>query len=106
MRIDIHDTHVHWPKSSYPRTMTHAVTITLSVTFLAFIAEEATCQLLANLHRRRVPEWAWKAASVDQLFWGFLGTNIYVPFSDLYYLVNVRSRLDRAEQSETRSPSP
>lgn len=84
--------------------MTHAVTITLAVMLLAFIAEEATCQLVANLHRRRVPEWAWKAASVDRLFWGFLGINIYVPFSDLYYLVKVRGRLDRAEQTETRSP--
>lgn len=86
--------------------MTHAVTVTLSVMFLAFVVEEVICRLVADHHRRCVPEWAWRAAGVDRLFWGFLGINIYVPLSDLYYLVKVRGRLDRAERSQTLSPSP
>lgn len=81
--------------------MTHAVTVALSVMFIAFVVEEASCRLMADHHRRRVPEWAWRVAGVDRLFWGFLGVNIYIPFSDLYYLAKVRGRLDRAQELRT-----
>lgn len=101
-QIGTDDTHLRSPDSSYPWTMTDATIVTLSVMFLAFVVEEATCRLVADLHRRRVPEWAWKAAGVDRLFWGFLGINIYVPLSDFYYLVKVRGRLDRAQEPQTR----
>lgn len=83
----------------------HVVAIILSAVFLAFLFEEAICKLAADLHRRRVPETAWEAAGVDRLFWGFLGINIYVPFSDLYYLVKVRDRLDRAGESQRPTPT-
>jgi hypothetical protein len=84
--------------------MSDALRALATVAFFALFAEVAVCGTWANLHRRRVPEGAWHAAGVDRFFWGFLGVNLYVPFSDLYYLLRIRGRLDQA-MKELANPS-
>jgi hypothetical protein len=76
--------------------MSDALRVLATVAFFPLFAEVAVCGTWANLHRRRVPEGAWRAAGVDRFFWGLLGVNVYVPFSDFYYLVRIRGRLDQA----------
>ena len=63
---------------------------------LALVLGLGLARLLADRHRRRVPDEAWDAAGVSRLFWGWLGVNIYVPLSDVYYLLRIRPRLNAA----------
>lgn len=64
------------------------------VAFVALFLDMSLLRLIADRHRRTVPQHAWTSAQVSRLRWGFLGANIYIPFSDAYYLLRVRPRLD------------
>lgn len=62
--------------------------------FAALVLDLSVFRLIADSHRRKVPDQAWTLAEVSRLRWGFLGGNLYIPFADIYYLIRVRPQLD------------
>lgn len=55
---------------------------------------------ISDSHRRNVPQEAWGRARVNGLRWGLLGTNIYLPYSNIYYVLRVLPALDKAAADE------
>ena len=74
-----------------------------ALAFVPFVLGEGVCRLLADRHRRRMPPSAWTRAEVDKKFWGWLGTNVYVPGSQMYYMRRIRPRLDAEITDDAQS---
>lgn len=71
--------------------------IVLTIAGVVILIELVT-GYVATRHRGRVSDRAWKVADVDRDGW--LVWNLWhrLPFANLYYLVRLRPRLDRAER--------
>lgn len=73
------------------------VLVSIGVVIVVLYALDASVLgLMANQHRRRVSNETWARAQVSRLRWGFLGTNIYIPFSNIYYVLRVIPVLEKA----------